>query len=69
LDRHCVDGDIDATLVIATEAHMDSESINTTTTGAIASESSSAASDDSVLAASTSTTASHPALVLGVYAF
>jgi hypothetical protein len=63
LDRHCVDGDVDATLVAATEAHVDSEN-TTTTAGAAASESSSAVSDDSASMASTSTTVSHAALVL-----
>ena len=72
LIRHCVDGDVDATLIAATEAHVDSasttsrtasSSIATTTT---ATGSSNAASSDAASAAPASMVASHAALVLSL---
>ena len=75
LIRHCVDGDVDATLVAATEAHVESSSTasrassSSSSTGAAtaATESSSAAaSSDAASAAPVSMVASHAALVLSV---
>ena len=70
LIRHCVDGDVDATLVAATEAHVDSSgtaSRSASSTAAGATESSSAAaSSGAASAAPVSMAASHAALVLSV---
>jgi len=66
LIRHCVDGDVDATLIAATEAHVDSDSVANTTTTATATESSSAESSDAASVAPVSMAASHVAMVLSV---
>jgi hypothetical protein len=60
MDRHCIDGDVDATLVAATENHSHSESGTTsasgspTTTESESAETSSAESGDAESAAAIS---------------
>jgi hypothetical protein len=66
LIRHCVDGDVDATLVAATEAHVDDESTANNTTTTTATVSSSAGSSDVASAAPITMAKSHIALVLSV---
>jgi hypothetical protein len=75
LFRHCVDGDVDATLVAATEAHVvsssttsriSSSSAATATTATESSSSAAAASSGAASAAPASMIVSHAALVLSV---